>query len=159
MNQDEKQALKSWILENPNLQKYIEDGTDNLIAASLNNPNVPKIGELPMSDILFWLAKFAIKPRLKNVANLISSSDPKQQQIAIVADAALDLISSPHVQNLNIGDNDLQQMLEALVAADVIPEAAYSALLISATTMISQAQILIGRNATDLDVAECLRGE
>jgi len=153
-----QQSLKEFILGNQELSALAGEKAYFAIASKINEPSVPVNGSVEMSQVLFWIAQYGIKPRLKEAVAFGNSQTATNEQrlISVLADSALDLVLSPHVSNLDMSDIGLQQMLGALVQAQVIQEEAYTSLVLASQKLISIAESETGAIATEDSIRSLL---
>jgi|MGYP001001554848 hypothetical protein len=130
----------------------IAAGSHNRVAEILNRPRYAALGKIGIAQALIWMAKHGILARLRAA---VQGSDP---MIASIAEVATMLVSNPNIAEIDLGLTDVQTMLGALVAAEVIPSAAHDELMAIAMVQRSRAEMLFGRTITVDEVSEVLDG-
>lgn len=105
-------------------------------AAQLNAKNRAVLWPLPMRSVLRWAARHDGVFALEQAA---SSGAPGKRKLA---KAALEMIRSPHVTELDLTDAEISGMLAALVAEGVFTAAQRDDLVALATVTISRAEEL-----------------
>jgi len=164
MTPEQIQALKSYISLDPDGRGFaslVEQKAYRAVQQLLIMPVNPAPGSIKMSDVLFWIAQFGIKPRLQAAATLVTSPSSTQEEkvVGVLADSALDLILSPHVNSLDMSDVGLNAMFQGLVQAGIVPQNAFEALVSSSMTLISDAQKVVGQSVTDVEVMLAMESE
>ena len=148
-------ALRTEIQTDPDKLGYagaLATGSDNQVADLLNMRRYPGYGPVAITPVLIWLAKWGIMPRLR------AATQSDKPDIAGIAEVAMMLVSNPNIPALDVGLPEVQQMLSALVIADVIPLAASEELLTQGMVQRSRAEILGMNTVTADQVAQAREG-
>lgn len=107
--------LKTEINEDPLVRGY--SGMSNQeIANSLNEENIPVQGSVPISKLIKASAKNDLIYKLKQGAE---SGDKDKRRLC---DAALTIFTSPHISVLDVTDPEVDGMLAALVFLSIVTQ-------------------------------------
>lgn len=122
----------------------LASGSDNAVAALLNEARYPTDGRITIERLLRWAAKYAVLPRLQQ------ATQSENQQIAGIAQVGLLLTQNPNIPVIDLGLPDVQQMFGALVEAGVITADERDELFAAGVRLRSRAEVLgLGTVAAD----------
>lgn len=128
-------------------QKHIEAGDKSALRSLLNEPRTEQAGALriPSSDLLIWAGQ---NGRLRS---LETAADNDDGALGSIADAAVRMIQRDATE-LDLSRQEIRDMLDALVDADVLSDGDRQELLELSTAEISRAEELLGRRVSIADV-------
>lgn len=133
------------------LAPYVAAGDDATIAALLNAKTINAVRSVSRQVFVRWAAKTGIRAVIQDVS--VIANDPLRSS----ALALLDIIQGGGTDGIDFSDADNIAMLAGWVALDRLTNAQRSELLALATIKISQAEYVMGLDATVIDVAEAVR--
>lgn len=148
--EEQRLAMKNYILADPTLGPMASGpGTDYAaIVAAVNAPVTPVVRTASAASVLRWAARHDSIQKLK-----LATADPATRPMA---DAALSLISSPHISVLHLDDAEIAGMFAALVTAGVFSQSEADDLNDLSKVNISKAEELYGNNISISDVGGIL---
>jgi len=126
-------VLKSELVDDP-LGIGYAGMSDAEATYSLNEVNRPVSIPIPMSAVVRWAA------RCDAINSLEQATESGDKDLRRLAKAALVMVNHPHIDSFDIGDPELAGMVNVLVAANILEQAAVDDLAAMATSHISRAE-------------------
>lgn len=148
----------SWsyqILEGPlssALASYVSAGDDVTVLSILNEKTIDVVRDVDRRTFVNWCAATGMRAVIQDV------SADTESPLRSSALAMLDIILGGGNEGINFADPSNVTMLDAWVYYNKLTTPNRTALLALATKQISQAELIMGRDATLQDVA-AIRGE
>jgi hypothetical protein len=145
------QALRDEILEDPERLGYANK-SDYEIHLLLNAHSFTKRKPISLNRVLIWAARNSI------ITKLEAGATNQNNTVVNICKAALILLQSGALAELDVTHNDNLQMIDALVTANVFQANDRMALLALGDQPASRADVLGFASASHEDVAKALRG-
>ncbi len=143
------------------LAPYLEAGNDTAIVSALNSKTIDHLGWVSRIQFIQWSAATGMAAKIKD-ASLNLSTDPLPVALRSIALSILSVANGGgplDLPGINFGNPANVDALNLWVTAGLLSTPNKNILLAMATTKISRAEFVFGRDITIYDVASSVRDD